>query len=174
MTELEIDALAEQAMKCGEDVIDEGLREGTCNLKDKAAGHSAITAQASSTLAVMLAAVGGSVAYAARLEASKTDPVGMGALAASVYLMVLSAILVRMCMLSVKAPAVHQEPKNIVAFPAASNKARKAGELAILQARIADQGAINHRRAKWLNRVRSWAIAAPLIFAAGVFCSKLW
>lgn len=173
MTEREIQALAEQAMKCSEAVIEEGLREGTANLKDKAAGHAAISAHATSTLTVMLAAVGGAVAYAARLESAPADPVGLGALVAAIYLMVLSGVLVRTCMMSVKAPAVHQEPKNIVAFPSASDKARKAGELAILQARIAEQGTINSRRASWLNRVRSFAIAAPLIFAAGVLFAKL-
>lgn len=173
MTDQEISALAAGAFQCAENVIDEALREGTGNLKDKVAGHSAITSQASATLTVMLAAIGGSAAYAARLDASGSDPIGWGALTVSIYLMILSTVLVVSCMLVVKGPAVHQEPKNIVAFPGVEERSRKAGEVAILQARIVEQGMLNARRAKWLNRVRVAAICAPFVFAAGIALAKI-
>lgn len=152
--------LAERFVACTPDVQAWAEAAGIENMRRRVESGRDIGTHAQNTLTVLLAGVGGGAALA--LPALE-DGWGVATTAAALlaaYLAVCAVVLVWRCMLVVASPAVHNEPQNLL-VPGAQLVQLRAGELANLQERIAQQTALNLRRAVWLNRVRLAAATAP-------------
>src|SRR5690606_37041199 len=71
--------------------------------------------ESATTLTVLLAGLGAGVAYSMRfLDRGTIDIVGIGVMAITSYLAILSLILVCRCMMIAPMPAVHNEPENLL------------------------------------------------------------
>lgn len=135
------------------------------SLKDRFTTAELISKEAQTTLTVLLAAIGGATAYAAKIfEPGAPGPLAIASAAVCVYLVALSVCLVMTCMMLTSYPALHQEPENLMQkeYPV---DALKEAELKNIDLRIRDAAAINARRANWLNAVRIAAALAPIFFA---------
>lgn len=135
------------------------------NLKERIASGNAIAAQAATTLTLVLAGMGGALAYAVRVfEPSPSAPVVASA-ALCVWLMAIAALLVLKCINVADAPMLHNQPGNLL-LPGHTLAEVRAGELVGLQSRIWQQVDRNNARGAWLNACRNLAIGSPLVFAA--------
>ncbi|WP_128000384.1 hypothetical protein [Piscinibacter defluvii] len=141
------------------------LEEGHKNLKGRIDSQAAVASQAATTLALLLAGIGGSLAYAVRIFEPDASPIGRGAAALCLYLILLAAVLIFRCINTTASPALHNEPKNLL-MPGASLDQIQAGELLNLQRRIEEQTALVAARARWLNGVRLLALLSPAVFSA--------
>lgn len=142
-------------------------RQGYDNLRERAEAGVAIHAQAVTTLTIFLAGIGGSLAYAVRVVTER-DAVACGAMALGIYLIVLAVLLVVKCINLTGAPTLSNEPDNLC-VPDASLEQLEVGELANLQSRIDRMKDRNRVRARWLNRLRLFALASPIAFALGAY-----
>lgn len=124
-----------------------------------------VAKEVQTTLTVLLAAIGGSAAYGAKIfDVSLTGPVETAAAITCVYLIALAVTLVVSCMMFVSYPALYQEPENLMQAAFSIDEIREA-EINNLQVRIIEAAGINAKRAKWLNWLRIAAAISPLIFA---------
>lgn len=122
--------------------------------------------ESQTTLTVLLAAVGASAGYGAKVfEPGCPGPVAFASAVVCVYLVFLSVGLVLTCMRFRDYPALYQEPKNLMqqGFPLS---AIREAELKNLGERIAEAKKINVSRAGILNRFRIATAVSPFLFAA--------
>lgn len=139
------------------------------SLKARFVTAELIAKEAQTTLTVLLAGVGGSAAYAAKiLEPGSTSPVSIAAAIVCVYLVVLSIVLVVGCMTFQSYPALYQDPKNLM-HPAYSLDEVREQEVNNVGERITEAKTINDTRASRLNRLRISAALSPVIFAAAAW-----
>jgi hypothetical protein len=125
-----------------------------------------IAKEAQTTLTVLLAGVGGTAAYAAKLfEPGPADPLVVAAAATCGYLAFLSAVLVLACMMFRSYPAQFQEPTNLL-IPDATLLQLRDAELLNLDARIKEATLLNATRARSLNSIRLGAVFAIVVFVA--------
>lgn len=158
--------LLDRIARCEQPVRHWALQEGLQNLEGHIEAQGAIAAQAATTLALLLAGIGGSLAYAVKLlEPGAAPAVARGAAALCAYLMVLTALVVWRCLNTRPSPALHNHPANLL-VPGADLASIQAGELLNVQRRIEQQIAITAERARWLNGVRLLAPCSPIVFAA--------
>ncbi len=133
-------------------------------MKARYATAELVSKEAQTTLTVLLAGVGGSAAYAAKLfEPVAVSPISAASAAVCIYLVVLSVLLVTRCMVFEGYPALYQNPKNLMQ-PAYTLEQLREAELANLEERIEEAIAINNIRARRLNRVRLAAALSPVVF----------
>jgi hypothetical protein len=137
--------------------------QGYEHLKGRVESGNAIANQAVTTLTILLAGIGASMAYAAKVFAPQPDGLARGAAFLCAYLCVLAALLVIKCINLGAAPTLYNEPDKLL-LPG-SLEALSIGELANLQGRIDQMKRRNSDRARWLNGLRLFAIAGPLVFA---------
>jgi hypothetical protein len=141
-------------------------RQGMESLKARFATAELIAKEAQTTLTVLLAAVGGSAAYAAKLFGP--PPHGALEVASAIvclYLIVLAVSLVFSCMMFQDYPALYQNPANLK-HPDYSLDEIRAAELDNIEARILEATVINRRRASRLNSIRVALAVSPFLFAA--------
>ena len=138
--------------------------EGYANLEDHIAIAGVISAQAATTLTLLLAGLGGALAFAVKVVEPAASPVAWGAAALCAHLTVLAAVLVARNMHLADAPMLHNQPDSLLQLGASLEQLRM-GELVNLEERIRDQRAMNDRCARSLNLVRRAVIAGPLAFA---------
>ncbi|MDP1586609.1 MAG: hypothetical protein Q8M07_02600 [Prosthecobacter sp.] len=151
------------------ELIDWAERAGLENLKFRLQNSEALAKEASSTLTVLLAGVGGSLAYAVKgFERDVVSPLVVGAAAMSGWLMLAGCLLIVFCMLTTSLPAPTNEPKNLYQKTFAIELLREV-ELENIQERIEQTAARNHRVAAWLDRCRLLVITSPLIFVVAAF-----
>lgn len=145
---------------------------GIANMKQRDETAKWLKTQAASTLTVLLAGVGGSLAYAARIAQGAGGPVEWGAAAFCVWLMACSVALVLKCLMVDEFPAVWNEPANL-AVPGFTVNQLREHEIANLQRRIRNAVTVNDTLARWLNRVRAAAVASPAAFLLGAGVATL-
>lgn len=125
-----------------------------------------IAKEAQTTLAVLLAGIGGSAAYGAKVfNAGPAGPLEIASAWACGYLIVAAAVLVLKCMMFRSYPALFQDPANLMHPDRALDEIREA-ELEKIGERITEAATLNRERAALLNRCRLAAVASPLVFAA--------
>lgn len=156
--------LMQRVAQCPDDVRDWAEREGQANLKDHIDLAAVISAQAATTLALLLAGLGGALTFAVKVLEPGASPVAWGSAGLCVYLAVLAGVLVVRNVSLKSGPMLHNQPGNLL-LPQATLQQLRMGELVNLELRIRDQVATNDRRADSLNQVRWAAIAGPAVFA---------
>jgi len=139
---------------------------GTENMKLHHVSADNLAKDSATTLTVLLAGLGGSLAYAAKAF-DEWSSLSAGASALTVWLSVLSFYLVKKCLMTTAIPQVYNEPRNFLDKNYTIHELREA-ELVNLQVRIDDAAKRNANLAKHLNRVRRLAIASPVVFATGI------
>jgi hypothetical protein len=125
-----------------------------------------IAQQASLTLTVLLAALGGSLTFAAKLFEPNPSAVSKGAAVLCIYLALVAVFLVRRCLMVEPIDAIHNEPKNLLSFPGKPLDELRRMELDAVQERIESARERNEFGASVLNRTRLMlAAGAPIVFA---------
>lgn len=140
---------------------------GIENMRGKHATAHHLIEQANTTLAILLAGLGGSLAYATKLLELGPQPIAFGAAWLCGYLAVLAALLVHKCLRVAPMPPIFNEPLNL-AQPNFSLAALRRAELNGLQARIQRAADRNDEVARWLNNIRTLSVFAPLAFVLAV------
>lgn len=139
-------------------------KQGQESLKSRFATADILSKEAQTTLTVLLAAIGGSAAYGAKIfETGAAGPLEVGAAFTCVYLVFLAVIFVRVCMTFRSYPAQYQNPLNL-RHPLCSIDQIRDAELKNLEERINEAADINKRRAKRLNQFRIAAVISPVVF----------
>lgn len=134
------------------------------SLKSRFATADILAKDAQTTLTILLAGVGGSAAYAAKIfESSAPGPVAIASAVVCVYLIALCILLVLRCMMFQSFPALSQDPKNLM-HPTYSLDAIREEEVKNIGDRISEAKGINDERAKRLNRFRIAAALSPAVF----------
>lgn len=147
-------------------------RQALDNIRARFATADLIAKEAQTTLTVLLAGVGATAAYAAKMfDAGPPPPLVLASAATCGYLSALSAILVIVCMRLQSYPSQYQEPRNLmVDLPL--EKIREL-ELINLDDRIKEATLLNSRRARYLNNVRLLAVFSIVVFiAVGVLAPR--
>jgi hypothetical protein len=135
------------------------------SLKTRFQTAELLAKESQTTLTVLLAAIGASSAYAAKIfQPNEAGPIEIAAAVTCVYLVVLAVTLVAACMIFVSYPALHQDPKNLM-HPTYSIDEIREAEINNLQERIAEAAVINKNRARRLNWLRIAAALSPFLFA---------
>lgn len=147
--------------------------EGTANLTDRQATLTNLRKEASTTLTVVLAGLGGTLAYAAKLfEPPAAGPVAFGAGVLCLYFVFLALYLVTTCMLVEDIPAVHNEPKNLALEGYELAAIRRSEVRKNLQQRIDEMRSVNDRIAEALNWARKAAAVSPIVFVLATIVYK--
>ena len=149
------------------EVLDYAEKAGLENLKFRLQNSETLAKEASTTLTILLAGIGGAMALAMKgFEQHLPIPsaVTIGVTGLSIWLMFVAGLLVVFCMLSMDLPVPTNEPLNLYQ-PDFDLDALRAVELRNLDQRIKQTTARNHRVAVWLDRVRLLAIASPMVFS---------
>ncbi len=157
-------------MVVNEQFLELAEKAGFENLKAHLAHAETLSKDASTTLTVLLAGTGGALAYTVKwFEAAAMRPILWGAVATTVWLACLSALLVLQCVRTVRTEMLYNEPMNLykpeLGLPILE---ARYWELANVQARITSTKARNRPIALWLDRIRIAAAASPLTFLGGV------
>jgi hypothetical protein len=143
------------------------------NLRFRIQDAENIAKESNTTLTVLLAALGGGIAYCAKLlEADADQEVVAGVVVALAYVAGLCGVLVVKCMKIMAMPVPTNEPRNLLQKGFSLNAVREV-ELQNVQARIDEAVARNDVTSAWLNRVRLLAVFTPLVFAIGMALAEL-
>lgn len=146
------------------ELLDWAEKAGMENLRFRLQNAETLAKEAASTLTIILAGMGGALAYAVKgFEQAVPSSMAFGAAGLSVWLMVTGAVLVCFCILSMDLPTPTNDPLNLYQKKYTLDALREV-ELKNIQERIALVKARNHRVAAWLDRSRLLALASPLIF----------
>lgn len=142
-------------------------KAGIENLRGRLATGDVLLAQASTLLSLLLAGMGGALAYAVKLiDTGPVSPVAWAAAAVSAWLAVVAVVLMARCIVTRETQALYNEPGNIYKPDLSlSPDAIRGFELENIQRRIEQTKARNEAVARWLDRCRYAAIATPLVFA---------
>jgi hypothetical protein len=154
-----------------DDLSDDALKwiEGAAieNMKGKHSTADVLAKEASVTLTVLLAGIGGTISYAVSgLTSANVSLTAWASLGTCLYLMGLAAWLVRDCMLVEPIPAVYNEPRNLLRYATDPLANQRKAELDRLQSRIDEAYERNEKVASALNNIRLSAVGAPVLFGA--------
>lgn len=172
-TEEQRDALAKRMWACDDALILWAEPLAYKALEARISSAAAIHAQATTALTALLAVLAGLGGWSLKVLEPGAGPAAWGALGATVYLTLLVLATVRWCINLVDAPAVYNRPGNLL-VPGATLQQIRVGELANIDERIRQQGAITDRRAVALNRVRLAAVGVVPVFALGAGVARWW
>ncbi len=147
------------------ELIDWAEKAGLENIRFRLQITETLAKEAQTTLTILLAGMGGSLAYAMKgLEsAAGMDAITSGAAFLSAWLMISSILLIMNCIMTAPLSPPTNEPKNLYRKDYTLDELREF-EMLNLQKRIEIITARNHRVAAWLDRVRLWVAASPLVF----------
>lgn len=146
-----------------DDLLDLAEHAGRENMRERIDNAGMIQREANTVMALLLVGAGAALAYAG----GAVGPCAAGAaLAVSVYLFGLAALLNWRCLGLTGYPASFNEPANLNRPEYEVDQVR-LWELENLQARINQAVAINDRRSAWLNGCRYAAALTPLVAAIG-------
>jgi hypothetical protein len=147
---------------------------GLENLRFRLQNTETLAREATTTLTIVFAALGGVVAYAIKgLESSTVTPLTAGATVCSLWLMVVGFLLVHCCLKTSDFQTPTNEPHNLYK-PAYTLAILRELELNNIQARIVVANARNERTAVWLDRCRYCVLCAPIAFAVGALARHLY
>jgi len=153
------------------DLLDWTEKAAQENLKFHLQNADSLAKEANTTLTVLLAALGGVLAYALKLLDSGLISATLVSVAVlTLYLTALCSLLVFKCMKIAPIPAPTNEPKNLYQKDLALDRLREV-ELDNIQSRIDQAVARNDGTTAWLNRVRVLAVLSPVIFAVALVCT---
>ena len=153
------------------DVLEWAEKQGLEGLKTRFATAEIIAKEAQATLTVLLAGIGGSATYAAKLfEPTSGSASTWGFAVTCVYLIVCSIFLIARCMRFESYPALFQTPTNLMQRAYSLDELREV-ELENLSDRIREAAAINQRRGQTLNKVRLAAALSPVVFGSAALCA---
>lgn len=123
-----------------------------------------LTKEAQTTLTVLLAGLGASLAYALKdVGAGVFSDVTFGIIVLTIYLMINCALVVFKCMKIAPIPAPTNEPKNLYNVNYELAVLRKF-ELDNIQDRIDQAVRRNDATTAWLNRSRAMVVFSPVSF----------
>lgn len=143
------------------------------SLKARFATSEILAKEAQTTLTVLLAGVGASGAYAAKIfEPGTHGPLAIASTIVCVYLTGVSAALVLTCMRIRGFPALYQDPKNLM-HPDFSLDVVRELEVKNIGERIKEAKSLNEKRARLLNCFRVMAVCSPLVFAAAALVAPI-
>lgn len=137
------------------------------NLRFRLQNAETLAKDASALLTILLAGIGGGMAYAVKgFESGEWTPIVVGAAGFTSWLMLCALVLTLRCILTAELQLPTNEPDNLnPAFDMSIDEARRY-ELKNIQARINATKVRNQRVAYWMDRVRLAATLSPLAFAA--------
>lgn len=140
------------------------------NLKQRLECADVLAKEAATTLTVLLAGIGGSLAFAIRLLDGDYSASVVASTAVCLWLTLLAIILVFTCLKIDAIYVTYNEPKNLLKRKEHKNSfdAWRTAELLGMQYRIEKNVERNDRTAKYLNRVRAMAAVTPAIAALGL------
>ena len=137
---------------------------GIENMKAHHACADYLAKEASTTLTLTLAGMGGGLAYAAKaIDAHNWTWFSVGAAAFTAWLLLVSGYITLRCLKVAAIDQVFNEPKNLE-HPGETFEYERRCELLSLQQRIDNASARNAELAQRLNIARIGAIASPVIF----------
>jgi hypothetical protein len=146
------------------EIQDWAEKAGMENIRFRLQNAETLAKEATSTLTILLAGMGGAMAYAIKgFEQLEPTSLTIGAAVLAGWLMLSAVLLVVFCMLTTDLPVPINEPQNLYQ-KGYSLDALKEVELRNLSERINQTAARNHRVSAWLDRTRLFAIISPLIF----------
>lgn len=141
------------------------------NLKHLLASGDMLLGQANTLLSLLLAGIGGALAYAMRLaEPVPASPAAWGAAAVATWLMVVAVVLIYRCIATRLTQVPYNEPRNMYK-PALNLSADeiRGFEMEGVQIRIDSTRARNSVVAFWLDACRYAAAATPMVFALTIW-----
>jgi hypothetical protein len=139
-------------------------RNGIENLKARVSTADTLAKEASTTLTVLLAGIGGSLAFAAKSLEGHVTYQTIAAITTCTWLVLLSAALVHFCMMVRPIPTVYSQPASLLQRQAmgATLDDWRYGELLNIEDRIQEVIRRNQIVAQKLNLVRSLAYLTPV------------
>lgn len=145
------------------------------NLKGRLQTGDVLLAQANNLLSLLLVAIGGALAYAAKLFEPEPSaaPMAWGMAAVVAWLVVVAVNLVVNCIVTRPTTTLYNEPHNIYR-PALglSEEEIRGFELDNVQVRIDRTKDRNAAVAYWLDRCRYAAIATPFVFVVSAWIAS--
>ena len=161
-------ATAKAWEECSDEVAEWAETAGYENLKGRLAVSDLVSTQAATTLAVLLAGVGGSLAYAVKVfDPGPTAALVWAAAAVCVYLMILCALLMGFCIALVETDLAYNEPRHLMVPRQPLERLRRI-ELVNIQVRIDEVYVRNQARSEALDRIRWAAVFTPLVFGVAM------
>lgn len=134
------------------------------NIKGRFVTAEMIGKEANTTFTLLLAGVGGGLAYVVKLlDAGHMDWLFASVAAATGYMLLLAVWLVVGCLMIKPIPAIYQHPKNIE-YGEKNYWAIRRGDLRRLEADIVVAAERNDQLAVRLNRLRLSAVLTPAVF----------
>jgi len=122
--------------------------------------------EAATTLTLLLAGIGGTVAHVVRgVDSNAISDTTIASLVLAIYLTVLAIVLIFKCMKIEAIPAPTNEPKNLYQPEFELDELKKA-ELDNMQVRIEQIVYRNENTTGWLNEVRLFAAFSPVVWGA--------
>lgn len=153
------------------ELLDIAEKAGIENLKARLETTSTLAKEASGTLTLLLAAMAGTLAFAAKsFDSGSAGPIAWGAAVTCGWLTLLSAVLVGRCLMIGENQSLYNDPGNLYQ-PSLNLTAFQVREFELenLKERIKKTVQRNNRTSKWLNLVRGGAIATPIWFSAAAW-----
>jgi len=146
------------------DILTYAENAGMENLRFRLQNAEVLAKDATTTLTVILAGIGGSLAFTVQgLGNKELTPFVAGAAVLAVWLMIVGCLLVIKCILTSELQAPTNEPSHLFQPEYEAEVIRKV-ELRNIQKRIDLTKARNIDVAYWLDRCRLLALSSPLIF----------
>lgn len=152
------------------EILEWAEKSGIENMKFRLQNAETLAKEAASTLTVVLAGMGGAMAYAIKVFEQPVTSIAVATSVLTLWLMFVASVLVVNCMLSADLPAPTNEPMNLYQKDFTLDQLKTA-ELKNLDDRIKQVTSRNHRIAAWLDRSRLLAIASPVVFVVALI---LW
>lgn len=147
-------------------------RAGIENLKQRLENADHLREQANRLLQLLLVAMGGTLAYGARVfEPGQFTPVAAGSLAVALWLCWVAVVLMVKCIATEASELTYNQPKNIYMPELLKDHTPdeiRAFELENIQARIHRTMPRVARRAHWLDMCRYATVATPMVFGLAV------
>jgi hypothetical protein len=142
------------------------MAEGDADANTKAvvATTEWLAAQSATTLTLLLAGIGGALAFAAKAVTGPPGLVEAGAAAVCAYLVLLAAVLVWRCLMVGPVPAPRGDPEGWLYWPGADLMELRREGLVNIQLDLDAARARNGATARALNGVRLAALGTPLVF----------
>lgn len=154
-----------------EELLDWAEKNGLENLRFRLQISEALAKDASSTLTLTLAAMGGAMAYGIKgLEGGTVSPLVIGILAVTGWLAFCAMLIVFRCIQTRELVAPTNEPNNIFQPEYALDDLRRV-ELKNIQMRIEQATARNWTVAYWLDKSRLMLALTPAVFLVGFACT---
>lgn len=153
-----------------EKLLDWAEKNGLENLRFRIQNAETLAKEASSTLTLTLAAMGGTLAYGVKgLEGGVITPLISGTLAITVWLAACAMLMVFRCIQTRDLVPPTNEPSNIFQPEHSLDDLRRV-ELKNIQSRIVQTTTRNQVVAYWLDKCRLMLAFTPVVFLVGFAC----